>query len=142
MALEGFALARRDPDPAGAMFALKMASEHLSSASILFSKKEFHGAFESSRNAIRLASSAVMVRDGYISGTLEGTVGYLLQRYPGAFPVERWEHVESVRIDAGNGIYSMILGSLGKLKKAGEQDASEALAIASSFLETARAELM
>ncbi|MFH0737643.1 MAG: hypothetical protein V1827_03750 [Candidatus Micrarchaeota archaeon] len=142
MAIDGFALSKRDPDPAGAIFALKIAAEHLSSASASFSSKEFHIAFESSKNAIRLASSAVMARDGYISGTLDGTIGYLLQRYPGAFPLERWEHVESLRIDSGSGLYVMLMGSLGKLKKAGEQDAKEALAIASAFLETARAELM
>jgi hypothetical protein len=142
MAMADSLSARREPDRASAMFALRVASEHLGSASEFFSKKKFHLAFETSRNAIRIASSALMLRDGYISDTFEGTAGYLLDRYPGTFPVHSWGKLEMIQTEASGGLYLMILSFLGKLKKAGEQDARDALAAAKIFVGSAREEMM
>src|SRR4030042_4431011 len=87
-------VARRPPDPSSAIFALRAASDSLASASELYDRKDYQEAFERSRDAIRLVSSALMFRDGCICGTLEASAPSLLERYPGMFPVGEWERIE------------------------------------------------
>lgn len=124
------------------MFALRMASETLEAANDLYSRKDYNEAFERSRDAIRLVSSALMFRDGYLSDTLEGSTTYLLERYPGMFPVDAWERIERFQTDHGTGILAFIFRILGKVNKAGAQEAKDALKAAASFVESARAEMV
>jgi len=135
-------VAKRTADPASAIFALKMASETLDVANEMYSRNDYNESFERSRDAIRLVSSALMFRDGYVSDTLEGSIAYLLERYPGMFPVEAWERIESFQSDHGTGILAFILRILGKVNKAGAQEAKDALRAASSFVDSARAEMV
>ena len=132
---------RTQPDMASAVFALERASYMLESARERFGRRDYPGAFEESRNAIRMASSAMLFRDGYVSENLETTVSYLVQRYPGAFPVEEWQRLEDVPMEDTPGLYNMILGAMGKIKKTGEQEAMEAMALADAFIGSARAEM-
>jgi hypothetical protein len=133
---------RTQPDMASALFALELASGMLDSARERFARQDYNGAFEESRNAVRMASSAILFRDGYVSDNLESTVSYLLQRYPGAFPVEGWQGLEDIPLEDTPGLFNMVLSAVGRLKKAGEQEASEALALAAAFVESAWAEMM
>ena len=135
-------LVKQEPDPARALFALKMASETLMAANELYSRKEYAGAFVNSRDAIRLVSSALMFRDGYISDTFDGAIAHMLERYPGLFPVAEWQQIESFPLESAPGLLNLILRLLGRLKKPGEQEANQALKAASSFVESARAEMV
>ncbi len=139
---EGLDLIRREPDTASAILALQLAAESLGEARARFSRRDYTAALELSRNAMRLASSALLFRDGCVCPTLESASSYLAWRYPGSFPLDEWERLESIPIEDSPGLYNMILSALGKLKKAGEQEATDALSAASIFIESARAEMM
>ena len=84
----------------------------------------------------------MMFRDGYISDRFEGAVAHILERYPGMFPVAEWEEMESFPLESASGLFNLILRLLGRLKKPGEQEASQALRTAKAFVESARAEMM
>jgi hypothetical protein len=134
-------LSRNRPDIARAMYAIDLASELLDSAREKYGKEDFRGAFEDCRNAMRLASSAVLFRDGFVSDSLEATASYLLQRYPGIFPVEEWYRMEESAFEGGYGLYYLLLKAAGKVRKTGEQEAAEALSVAGVFLESAMEEI-
>src|SRR4030095_7106726 len=134
-------LARQKPDLASALYAMDLALEMLQSAKEKLSKEDYRGAFDASKNAVRLASSAVMFRDGYVSDNLESTAAYLLQKYPGDFPVEEWHKLEEMTIEGGYGLYYMIMKAMGKVKKAGEAEAIEAFEVANHFIQSALGEI-
>jgi hypothetical protein len=134
-------LARKNPDVAGALYAVTLAGDLLESAGDKFSRKDYPGAFEDSRNAMRLASSALLLRDGYVSDSLETTISYLFQRYPGELPLDEWHRFEEAAYGSGYGLYFMILKAMGKVKKTGEQEAYEAMSTAMAFINSTRAEM-
>lgn len=130
--------AKIEPDKTSALFALDLASEALLSARERFFRGEYRVSLEESRNAMRLASSALMFRDGYVGGSLDAAVFYISRRYPGMFPVEAWESVERIPVEDTPGLYNMVLSALGRLRKAGEKEARDAIVIAEMFLESAK----
>ncbi|MEW6748226.1 MAG: hypothetical protein AB1295_00775 [Candidatus Micrarchaeota archaeon] len=135
-------VARRNPDHSSAMVALSAASDALATAKGLYGERRFQEAFESSRDAIRLVSSALMFRDGCICGTFGSSQAYLLERYPGMFPLEAWRRIEMFQDDYGSGPMAAISRILGKARTAGETEANEALRAATMFVDSARNELV
>jgi hypothetical protein len=129
------------PDLQSAINALGLASGMLILAEDCFAKEDYPAAFEHSRNAIRMASSALLFRDGIMSDSLEATAAHLLKRYPGVFPIDGWEQLEAIPLADSPGLYNMLLSLMGKLKKTGEQEAREAILVAGSFIMSANSEM-
>jgi hypothetical protein len=138
-AFSGFA--RISPDRASALVALYSASDLLTLAKERFSHRDFHGAVIESRNAIRLASSALLFSEGVVSGSLDATLAYLIEHHPGALPIDEWQRLEETPDADSPGLYNIILGAMGKLKRTGEQEANEAIIVAEAFIASARAEI-
>lgn len=135
------ALVPKHPDYGSAIVAISAASDLLALAREKLAREDAEGAMEGSRDAIRLASSAILFRDGYVSGSLEDTADYIAKKYPGLFPIEGWERIEiasSPRVT----LYKMFLSAMGKIKKPGRESAEEAIITAETFIESARSELM
>ena len=126
-------------DLASAVLALDLASSLLDIARERFLRGDYHGSLEQSRDAIRVASSAMLFKDGYISASFESTLNYFLKNYPGAFPLDEWRGLETAYTQYG--LFSMIMKALRKEKKAGEDEASAAIAAASAFINSARARM-
>ena len=134
-------LVPKHPDYASAMVALTAASDLLALARDKLAHDDIEGAIESSRDAIRLASSAILYRDGYVSGSLEDTEDYISKKYPGVFPVGDWDRIEitaSPRVT----LYKMVLSAMGKIRPPDRSVAEEAVVIADTFIRTARHELI
>jgi uncharacterized protein (UPF0332 family) len=134
-------IVRITPDSGSAIFALGLASEAIERARERFFRGDYRRSLEESRNAMRLASSALLFRDGYVSDSLEATIYYMLQHYPGSFPLDSWVSIERIPTGETPGLYYMVLGALGRLKKAGEEEAKIGIAAAEMFLESARTEI-
>lgn len=132
---------RAEPDRASAAFALAAASELLTLARVRLGRKDFSGSFEESRNAIRMASSAILFRDGYVADSFDSTLLYLLKHYPGMLPLDDWQRLEQIPAYDTPGLYNMLLSAMGKLKKTGEQEAKQAVVVAEAFIASARAEM-
>jgi len=129
------------PNRIGAAGALRLASEMLSAARERLGARDYAGSIEESRNAIRMASSALLMQEGLVMGTLEATAAYISHHYPGAFPLQEWVALENMASETAPGLYSMILEAMGKVKKTDEQDAREAIRVAESFVSSAESEL-
>ena len=132
-------IARKNPDIPSAMFAIDAASAILNAAREKFSHKNYKEAFQESKDAIRMASSALLIRDGYVASTFEATIMYIADRYQDRLPVDEWQHLESVLTGDGPGLLNLILRLTGKNKKTGEEEASQALTIAERFLVSVKA---
>jgi len=129
------------PNPAAALLALSAAADSLDAARERIARGDFPGAFSDSRNAIRFASSAVLLREGAMSDSAEGVAHLLATRFPGRFPIEDWLDIESIPEEDSPGLYNIILAAMGRLKKAGEQEAHYALTVAESFVRAAVSEM-
>lgn len=129
------------PNHTSAMNALRLASGLLLIARESLANKDYPAALEQSRNAIRMASAAILFRDGHVSDSLDATASFLLRRYPGVFPIEEWLNLESLGGENSPGLYNMIMSAMGKIKKTGEQEAREAVLVAESFATSAEMEL-
>jgi HEPN domain-containing protein len=132
-------MTRKEPDMASAVFAIQSASELLNSARMKLSHKSYQDAFRDSKSAIQMASSALLFRDGYIASTLEASVLYLTERYPGRLPVEEWHRLENILSGEGPGLLNLILRLTGKGRQTSEKEASHAVGIAQKFLDAAKA---
>jgi len=126
-------------DLANAVLALDLASSLLDVARERFLQGDYHGSLEQSRDAIRVASSAILFKDGYVSASFESTLNYFLKNYPGAFPLDEWRELETAYTEYG--LFSMIMKALKKEKKAGEDEANAAIAAASAFITCAKARM-
>ena len=129
-------LVYKAPDYSSAVNAINMASEILNLASEKMTRKDYIGSFNESKNAIRIAASAPLFKDGCIAQTFEATVSYLNERYPNRFPLKEWESVENKVTGEGSGLLNILIRSLGK--HAGEKEAKHALDTAREFLEKAK----
>jgi hypothetical protein len=130
----------KKPDYASALIALNAASDLLESAREKLLHDDLPGALESSRDAIRMATSALLFRDGYVAASLEATADYLSKKYPGIFPLGEWDIVE-VAASGRITLYKFLLSAMGKLKKSDRQEADRAVETAETFIQTARMEL-
>jgi hypothetical protein len=133
-------LVPKKPDYASALIALNAASDLLESARERMGHEDPQGALENSRDAIRLASSAILFRDGYVAGSLEDTANYISKRYPGVFPLSDWDVIE-VAASGHVSLYKLLLLAMGKIKKNDKDDASKAITTAEAFIASARSEL-
>ncbi|MFH0884378.1 MAG: hypothetical protein V1861_01570 [Candidatus Micrarchaeota archaeon] len=134
-------IARGSPDRASALVALHTASDLLLLAREHYSHGNFREAAIESRNAIRLASSALLFSDGVVSASLDSTLTYLFERHPGALPLDDWQRLEETPDADSPGLYILLLAAMGKLKRTGEQDAKEAIIVAEAFIASAMAEM-
>ncbi len=135
------AASRLAPDHASALFALDAAAGLLALAHNHMQRGEFKSSLVESRNAIRMASSALLFRDGIVADSLDTALQYLLRKYPGLLPLEGWQRLESLPDEDAPRLYNLLLSAMGRLKKTGEQEAKEALGIAELFIGSARAEM-
>lgn len=125
---------------ASAIHAVNLARDMLKTAKERCLIKDYHSALEYSRNSIRIASSAVLIRDGYITDDFEKTVKYLTTRYDSRFPLREWEKVEMTYLGEG-GLYNIILKAMGKTKKSDDELVLEAISVAEKFVRSVRNEL-
>ncbi|MFN7991242.1 MAG: hypothetical protein U0R44_03730 [Candidatus Micrarchaeia archaeon] len=128
------------PDLASAIYALDLASDTLRDAKEKFTSHDLQGALDGSRDAIRIASSALMFRDGYVTADFDRTVRFLRSKYDDQLPLRAWERVEMAYLGEG-GLYNMLLVALGKERKSDDDLVSEALSVAETFIIKARKEL-
>src|SRR5262249_21390411 len=131
---------RHMPDHGGAMFALGLAVDMLQEAREMRESNDYHAALEDSRDAIRIACSAIMLRDGYVTDDFDKTVKYLLEHYDSLFPVREWERVEMTYLGEG-GLYNMLMRAMGRSKKTDDELVNEALSVAEKFISAATKEL-
>lgn len=132
-------MVRKSPDMARAMFAMDAALEIFDAAREKFNYGRYGEAFQESKGAIRMASSALLLRDGYVASTFEATAKYIADKYDDLLPVDEWWHIESMPNGDGPGILNLIIRLAGKNKETGEGKAGRALEIAERFLELVRA---
>ncbi len=130
----------KGPDPASASHAAYLAESVLELAKEAFASGDYHLALAHTKDAIRLASSAVLIRDGYITDDFDKTVVYLSKRYGPAFPIRGWEKVEMTYL-GGGGLYNAILRAMGKPVRSDRELVGEAIAVAETFITTARMEV-
>ena len=127
-------LARKEPDRTRAVFAINAASHILDVARERFYCRDYRGAFQESKNAIRMASSALLFRDGYIASTLDATLMHMEENYLNQLPIEEWQSLESMITGVGPGLLNLIIRLTGKDKKTGRAEAGMALMVAERFL--------
>jgi hypothetical protein len=120
--------------------AMALAGDLLSAAKERYSSGDLQSALEGSRDAIRVASSAILFRDGYITDDFDKTVRYLSRRYDGLFPLRDWERVEMTYLGEG-GVYNMLLRMMGMRRRSDSEMVRAALDVAERFIETTRREL-
>ncbi len=137
--MDGEDLVVSRPAPVAAVMALNTAAELLESAAEEFAREDYPSSFMDARNSMRLASSALLLRDGYVGVTLEATTSYLEARYAGMVPVETWKELETAFPGETAGIMSRFLGTLGRNKKIDRESTEQALAAANDFLRSVRA---
>ncbi len=124
-------IVKKTPDRLSAIYALSSASMLLDEARYNYDRGDFMGAVTSSRDAMRMASSALLFNDGYIAPTFEATLVYLSRKYPGRLPLDGWKAAESPSFA---GRLTIIMGG----KRFLQQEAEKALESAGTFVKEAR----
>ncbi len=114
-------------EPERAMYALSVAAGLLASAREKADSSEYGESVRMCRDSMRVASSAVLFRDGLVSGDFESSYSYLKKKYGGKIDADKWKEVESL---AGNA--RSLLGFLSAGRK--KRDAEKALDDAVDFL--------
>ncbi len=129
----------RSPDRSSALRAIEVASDMISHASSGLKEKKYLETFNHSRDAMRFAASAILLKDGKSADTLDETMLYLKKAYPNDIPIEGWSAIESQIIGSDPGLLNLIIRLIGKInKKSAEDDARYALATAIDFLENVK----
>jgi len=134
-------IAITEPDLAGAVFAIDLALRMLERAREQFARKNYLAALEESRNSIRMASSAIMLRNGHMAGNLDAAIAYLSRYYPGRFPLHGWQKTEAMAASRKGGLYGMLAAVVGSATRDLEGEAVGAIGTAESFLDAVRREL-
>ncbi len=132
------------PEPSKAIYAVGAAEEFLESAKAKFKSGEREEALEDVKNAIRIASSAILYYDGYVAGTLDTTCYYLQNHYPKRFPTDEWRIIE-IGTKTGVRLVDAVLEKLGLEKKKEEMKVDEvgrAIAIANVFVQSVKSIVM
>ncbi len=137
-------IVKTNPEPSKAMFAIEAASGLLETAKIGIVQKRYEDAYEDSRNAIRLASAAIMYNDGYVANTVNGAYDYMEQAHGKKSLVDEWKEVE-IKSPQNKGIVQIILEFL-RIRKSSEVNnetsARKALSVAETFVQSARSIVM
>lgn len=122
------------PDLAGAILATHIASEMLVSAREKYGSRTYEDSVSDSRDAIRIAASAVLLKDGYVASTFEATYDYLLRHYKDRLSLTPWHSMEKSSWGDGHGIIYRILKVIGIIREVDKKQAKEAIATAEKFL--------
>jgi len=130
-------LLKINPEPSKAVYAAGMAKDFIESAKEKMDSGRYDDAMEDIKNAIRIASSAIMYNDGYVANTLDTTCYYLQNHYPEKFPVKEWKIIE-LGTKTGVRMVDAVMERLGFGKKqdAKKNEAERALAIAEAFVQS------
>jgi uncharacterized protein (UPF0332 family) len=119
-----------DAEPERATEALSVAAELLVSAKENADSTEFDEAFLAARDSMRIASSAILFRDGCVASDFESTYAYLKKEYGESIPLDEWKEVERISKSRA----SLLSGLFGAGKKNIENDSKKALEAALKFL--------
>lgn len=122
------------PDLAGAILATHIASEMLASAKEKYESMTYSDSFSDSRNAMRIAASAVLLRDGYVASTFEASYEYLSYHYKDRLSLASWYSMERTLWADGQGLICRLLQAVGLIKKMDKKQAKEAITTADKFL--------
>ena len=123
-------------EPERAVYALSVAVEMLQSAEENATKSSFEDSLMQSRDSMRIASSAILFRDGFIAPDLESSCSYLKKKYGDALPLDEWKEVERI---ARTTLLDRITGFLGIGKGRVESNAKKALDSAFRFINASNA---
>ena len=130
-----------NPEPSRAIFAVETAAHLIEAAKTELENRRYEEAYEDAKNAIRMASAAMMYNDGYVANNIEGAYEYMDKKYGEKVMVKEWKTVE-VRSPENRGIIDRLLEML-RLKKRKEDemeiDARKALHVAEVFVESGKA---
>lgn len=126
-------------EPERALYALSVAMEMLQFAEKKVSDSSFEDAIFHSRDSMRLASSAILFRDGLVAPDLESSCTYLKEKYGDALPLDEWREVEAI---ARTGPIEQITGFLGIGKSRIADNAQKALDAAVRFVKASSALLI
>jgi len=88
-------LERVDTESSRAFYAIITAASILIEAKQKADESKFDEALELTRDSMRLASSAVLFRDGFVAVDLSSSIEYLTKNYKDQIPVEEWKSVET-----------------------------------------------
>jgi len=119
-----------------AQFALVTAAELLVEAKEKADDLKFGEALMLSRDAIRMASSAILFKDGLVAADFDSSYSYLTATYGDKIPIAEWKAVESL---SRSSIVDRISAALGLGKKGPENNAKKAIESATRFIEAAGA---
>ncbi len=129
----------RPPDRSSALQAIDVASNMIKHASNGLQEQKYLETFNNSRDAMRFAASAILLKDGKSADTLDETMLYLKKHYPNDIPIEGWSAIESQIIGSDPGLLNLIIRLIGKIKKtSAEDDARYALNTAIEFLQNVK----
>jgi len=129
----------RSPDRSSALRAIDVASDMLKHASSGLKEKKYLETFNHSRESMRFAASAILLKDGKSADNLDEAMFYLKKHYPNDISIEGWRSIESQIIGSDPGLLNLIIRLIGKIKKtSAEDDAIYALTTALEFLENVK----
>ncbi len=135
-------LLKINPEPSKALYAVEMAEEFLKNAKTKIGEGKKDEALDDVKNAIRMASSALLYYDGYVANSLDTTCYYLQNHYPKRFPTDEWRVIE-VGTKTGVRVFDSILEKLGLKKKEPKIDeVGRAVAIATVFVQSVKSIVM
>lgn len=128
---------KTSPNISKSVFALELAANLLDVAKEKLDCGDHVAAFEEARNSIRIASSAILFRDGCNLYNLEDTSSYLCHTYPHIFNVKEWKHLESIDLATGPGFYNVLLKLVRKIINIEKHESKQAILFAWQFLDSA-----
>jgi len=89
-------LERVESESSRAFYAIITAAGILLEAKQKADESKFDEALALSRDSMRMASSAVLFRDGFVAADLGSSLAYLAKNYGDRIPVAEWKAVESL----------------------------------------------
>ena len=104
------------PEPSKAIFALETAFGLLEVAKRDIKNRQYEDAYEDSKNAMRMASAAVMYNDGYFASTIDSTYEYVERKYGETRLVKEWKNIEE-KSPENRGFVEKLLEALRLRKK-------------------------
>jgi len=128
-----------DPEPLKAILAVETAQNLLEVAKDEINERKYDDSYEDAKNAIRMASAAIMYADGYVAKTMEGAYEYFEKKRGDKELVKEWRDVE-IKSPENRGFVDRLLEALRfKKKKESEEDtkARKALTLAENFVKSA-----
>ena len=119
-----------EAEPERAAYALEVAASLLGTAKEMADQSSVDDAITTARAAMRMASSALLFKDGLISSDFNSSCDYLQKKYGDELPVSQWKRVEQLTKTSIVDKLADIFSSKGRLEK----NANEAMDAAHKFL--------